>query len=655
MIHKLSRRLPCLLLAVLMIGTMLPVYTFAEDTGTGETAPVTVDITEPTEEVPSPTETVPEETVPEETAPEVTEPVVPPTEPVPPSTEPVPEETVPEETVPEETVPEETVPEVTEPLTPEEELLLKLETMYQDILVRTEKESLSGFCATLVSWEMFLSGVSGEFLRGDGKDQFDNYKDMEKTAGGYYVLPLSAEDYTLEEALMVLTKDGTKDVGPVLVGFEKTRSPEGALYGHTVFIGGIIEGNVYYVESNDYTVAGVEYPEGTPIVCTIDQFVYQYSGWTTLEGVVGFSETRYREECSYIPTDVYIRADAVTELRTEPCLSEVSIWSRYVRTVRTREVFHVNALVRDTEGNYWYQTAQEDPLYLSAENTSLVHSDYSGAEAREIVVPVGMEAGGKFRLSGTVYAGGSTLRMVRAQIFSGPAGEGNLVKNAAVMVDATEYDLKKLTGDLQVRDLEPGVYRCEISAIVRNTFLRDGELKYRSKLVDLWTAEFQVCAENEVSVLQPVFLDLQGGSGAPQQILLEEGAEIPENLIPVRPGYRFDGWCLSEAQEGAVPSDEVTMYAGWIEDTAGMDGWRLVNGQWRCYEDGAAVTGLVFWEGVSYFVMPDGSFHIGWMEWNNKTYYFFENGACACGILTIDGEQYVFDQTGAVSMARVLQ
>ena len=644
MISNLYRRFTCLLLALLMIGAMLPLHTFAEDAGTGEVPPVTEASTEPTEPVP-PVETEPEPT---ETVPVPTEPVAPPTEPVAPPTEVTP---------PAETVPEETVPEVTEPLTPEELLQEELVTMYQDILVRTEKESLSGFCATLVSWEMFLSGVSGEFIRGDGKDQFDNYKDMEKTAGGYYVLALSAENYTLKEALMTITQNGTKDVGRVLIGFEKTRSPEGALYGHTVFIGGIIDGNVYYVESNAYTVAGVEYPEGTPIVCTIDQFVYEYSGWTTFEGAVEFSETRYRDECEFIPTDVYIRTEAVMELRTEPCLPTLSPWSRMVRPVRAREVFRVNALVRDTEGNYWYQTAGENPLYLSADSTSFVQSNYSGMEAQEIIIPAEVEAGEDFLLSGTAYAGDSTLRMVRAQIFSGRAGEGTLIRNAAFMVDTQEFDLEELADELQVRDLETGIYHCVISVIARNTFLRDGELKYRSKLMDLWTAEFRICdgEAEETPVLQPVLLDSRGGTGAPQQILLEEGVEIPETLIPVRSGYRFDGWCQATTEEGQE-SGAASLYASWTGDAAAfVDGWQLVDGQWCCYEDGAAVTGLVSWEGISYFINPDGTFHTGWLDYNKNTYYFFENGAAACGILTVDGEQYVFDQTGAVSVARVLK
>ena len=655
MICNLYRRLACLLLALLMIGSMLPVHTFAEDTGAGDTAPVTEDITEPTEEVP-PAPTVPEETVPEDTVPAPTEPVAPPTEPVAPPTEPV---TQPTEPVvpPEETVPEETVPEVTEPLTPEEELQQQLVTMYQDILVRTEKESLSGFCATLVSWELFLSGVSGEFLRGDGKDQYDNYKDMEKTAGGYYVLPFSAEEYTLKEALLAITQNGTRDVGPVLIGFEKTRSPEGALYGHTVFIGGIIEGNVYYVESNDYTVAGVEYAEGTPVVCTIDQFAYQYSGWTTFEGAIEFSQTRYREECEYIPTDVYIRTDAVTELRTEPCLAEVSPWSRHVRSVRMREMFHVNALVRDTEGSYWYQTAGENPLYLSVENTSLAYSDYSGTEVQEITVPAAVESGSDFLLSGMALAGGSTFRMVRAQVFSGRAGEGTLVKNAAFMVDTPEFELKKLAKELQVRDLEPGVYNVVISAIVRNTFLRDGEMKYRSKLVDLWTAEFQVLApegEEPSVVLLPVILDPQGGSCAAQQILVEPDSQSAPALVPQRAGYRFEGWRQADADEDRE-SDTASMYACWSVDSTGLQGWYYADGLWRCYEDGKAVTGLVSLDGITYCLDSNGTFHTGWLVYNNKSYYFFENGAAACGILTIDGEQYVFDQTGAVSDARVLQ
>lgn len=651
MISNRYRRIICLILALLMICAMLPVYSFAEDTGTGEeTSPVTEPSTEPTEEVPPPTETEPEPTQsspPVETVPEPTETAPPP----PAETEPEPTE----EVIP----PAETVPEVTEPVpeTTEEILKYKLAKMYKQVLDLTGKESLGGLCATLVTWELYISRINRKFVSGDGKDQFDNYRDLDMTTGGYHVLALSAEDYTLEEALLTITCNGTRDAGPVLIGFEKTRSAEGSRYGHTVFIGGIIDGNVYYVESNDYTVAGVVYPEGTPIVCTIEQFANEYAGWATFEGAVEFSQTLYRDVCEIFPTNIYIRADAATDLWTEPCLAEVSPWTDLVRPVRAQEVFHVNGIVRNTEGNYWYRTAGENPLYLSAENTSMVYNDFSGAEACEIVVPAAVEAGGDFKLSGSVLAGDSTLRMVRAQIFSGRAGEGTLVKDAALLTNTHEFELEELGEELQIGDLEPGIYHCVISAIARNSFVGDGEIKYRPKLLDLWTAEFQVYDgedEEPAALLLPLILDSRGGSCTVQQILVEADAQDAPAVVPQRTGYRFDEWqqtAVEEEQEG-VPA---SMYACWSMDTAALEGWCVVDGLWRFYEEGTVVTGMVTLDGITYFVNPDGTLHTGWLEADKKTYYFFENGAAACGVQTIDDEQYFFGQSGAMVAFRFLK
>ena len=655
MISNRYRRIICAVLALLMICAMLPVYSFAEETSTAEeTSPVTEPSTEPVEEVPPPVETEPE---PVETEPEPSQDPPPPaeTEPLPAETEPVPteEEIIPVETVPEETVPEETVPVETEPEpdldTPEGILKHKLAKMYKQVLQLTGKETLDGLCATLVTWELYISRINREFVSGDGKDQFDNYKDLEMTTGGYHVLALSAEDYTLEEALMAITCDGTRDAGPVVIGFEKTKGAAGSRFGHTVFIGGIIDGMVYYVESNDYTVGGVIYPEGTPIVCTIGQFAGEYASWATFEGAVEFSQTLYRDECEVHPTNIYIRADAASELWTEPCQAEVSPWSHLVRPVRVQEVFRVDGIVRNTEGHYWYRTAGENPLYLSAENTSMVYNDFSGVQVCEIAVPSAVETGGELSPSGTVLGGNSTLRMVRAQIFSGHAGEGTLVKNAAVMVNTPEFDLEMLSGELQVRDLEPGIYHCVISATARNSFVEDGEIKYRPKLVDLWTAEFQIYDCEVETLLIPILLDSQGGSCTVQQILVEPDTQVEPAVVPQRTGYRFDGWQQFPAQEGQEGA-AASMHACWSVDTTALEGWHIVDGCWRLYENGAAVTGMVRVEDVTYYVNPDGSLHTGWLETGKKSYYFFENGVAACGIQTIDGEPYIFGQSGALSV-----
>ena len=115
MMFSKTKLLACLCAAGIVVTTMIPSPSYAEEEPQIETTECTQQTQEETEAAETkpaeakPGETVPGETVPGETVPEETMPE----ETVPEET--VPEETVPEETVPEESVPEEAVPEETEP------------------------------------------------------------------------------------------------------------------------------------------------------------------------------------------------------------------------------------------------------------------------------------------------------------------------------------------------------------------------------------------------------------------------------------------------------------------------------------------------------------------------------------------------------------
>lgn len=540
-----------------------------------------------------------------------------------------------------------------------EEVKAQLSRMYNQILDLTQSESLGGLCATLVTWELYIKRINRQFVSGDGKDQFDNYCDMDVTSGGYYVHAYSAEDYTLEEALLKITNNGTRNAYNILIGFEKTRSAAGAQFGHTVFIGGIIDGMVYYVESNDYSVGGVFYTEGTPITCTIRQFAAEYAGWTVFDGAIAFDETNYLDECRIYPTDVYVRVNGDSELRTEPCYEEDSPWSDHVRSVGAGEVFHADALVCDSQGRYWYRAAGEEPVYFPGDNTTMVYSCYDNVAVSGVELPGILEAGCEVETAGTVTSAGSDIRMVRCQVFSGHVGEGKLLYNQVSFTDTTEYDLETLAGRLDFSSLEPGTYHYTISVVAQNSFLKDGALERRTQLKNLWTSEFAVCETLEDGAgLQSISLDANGGDGIVERLVLEEGEEFPAGAVPARSGYSFVGWFQN--RDGRVRGPFLTAtgaepaYAGWSLDTEGFRGWHQVDGVWRFYEDGAAVTGLVQSEGITCYVYEDGSFHTGWLEVDGQTYYFFENGIAARGIVTLDGEEYVFGPDGAVTNAWVL-
>jgi len=165
---------------------------------------------------------------------------------------------------------------------------------YQTALNNTGQTSFEGACAWYVNWQLVILGINANYIGGDGNLEYDNYKDLSESSGGYTITAYPANEYTLSEALNAITANDTIDAYNILIGFEKTieSSGLGEIYGHTCFIHAIIDGNVYFSESYDLTINGQYYTEGSAIICSIQQFCNYYStSWTTLDGVIKFSSS----------------------------------------------------------------------------------------------------------------------------------------------------------------------------------------------------------------------------------------------------------------------------------------------------------------------------------------------------------------------------
>ena len=168
----------------------------------------------------------------------------------------------------------------------------QINNTYTAACAKAGVSSFNGYCAWLVNWELVILGINSSYIGGNGNDEYDNYKDMAKSSGGYYISAYPASSYNLKAALHEITDNGTKDAYNILVGFETGSGNEGALYGHVVFIHGIIDGTVYFCESFNATIGGNYYSEGSVIACSIAAFASYYDSWTTLDGVIHFQEER---------------------------------------------------------------------------------------------------------------------------------------------------------------------------------------------------------------------------------------------------------------------------------------------------------------------------------------------------------------------------
>ena len=94
--------------------------------------------------------------------------------------------------------------------------------------------------------------------------------------------------------------------------------------------------------------------------------------------------------------------------------------------------------------------------------------------------------------------------------------------------------------------------------------------------------------------------------------------------------------------------DGVTAYAQWELVTQGLDGWQFIDGAWRYYEEGIALTGWQEIDGIRYYMQPDGAVSTDWVFVDGELRCFRENGAVVQGWQEIAGNRYYFDKYGAV-------
>lgn len=246
---------------------------------------------------------------------------------------------------------------------PNSALSQEAKQLYKECLYASGRESFRGFCGLMTSYQLWKLGINDSLLIYDGNKQFDAYKNMTVTTGGFTVQVYGADKYTLETALNAITLNGKKDVRNLLVGFQWTSTAAGSIYGHACVINAIEDGVVYYTESFDYVMGRME---GQPIVCTIEQFAAFFAGWTTFEGVIFFGEKQYATSCTSSPINTYLQLRFESNLRSQPCLIGENNCYR-MRTLTAGEVLHATAIYENQDGDLFYRVEEADAVgYVSA-------------------------------------------------------------------------------------------------------------------------------------------------------------------------------------------------------------------------------------------------------------------------------------------------
>ena len=468
-----------------------------------------------------------------------------------------------------------------------DEIKTQVVDTYKGALRKAGVDKFHGYCGWLVNWTLVILGINASYVYGDGNVQFDNYKNLQESTGGYRITPYPASEYTLPGALYRITNDGKRNAYDILIGFEKTPSTAGQKYGHTCFIHAIIDGNVYFCESYNGSFGGKYYSEGNVVVCTIDEFAYHYRN-NTLDGVIHFdkTDTRYLNECSELyPSYGETTAKKDCRIHTLPCNNKTAekygTTSPTLRILDEGEHITIHGIIRNTEKNYWYKASLNDGTegYIFAENTAPMSQLWPYVEGD--IVPDTIS--GSTFLGGSVKAEGSLIESVSAFVCKGTSDWGTRILSSDIdYVNTTNrYSLyqSKVDYSLPFKSLTEygnGTYTIGIGVGVTNYYLDDNyNLDSISWCITAGADTFEFTGGSDTVRNYTVSFDAGGGENAPTEIVAQSGDIITvPSQIPTLWGSNFKGWSTtSDGEPVYQPGDEITvssdltLYAYWASHT----------------------------------------------------------------------------------------
>lgn len=474
---------------------------------------------------------------------------------------------------------------------------------YKKALSGSGKDTLRGYCGLMSSWQLYLMGINEKLIVRDGNDQYDTYCDLETTTGGYLVKAYPAEKYSLEEALNAISKNGTKDVYNLLVGFHWTNTEAGAYYGHALVINAILDGMVYFTEG--YPTAFCPEAGGVNI-CTIREFAADYDAWTIFEGIIHFCGKEYIDYCTQYPSHLFVQGSQPMQVYSQPCLpGESDFTSRPLRSTVAGERFLVTGLMENDRGTFFYRIHDSGTVgYIPAAQTEVLRFNLEDAQVTDVRLPAVPAAGKDCAIGGSIVSRYSLIRAVCLEVQD---DMGQTVFSHWLAKKTGTYDLERDTFDklADFSRLEEGNYTYLIRGDCQNYYLQDGQLCSRTDSAELLREEFSV------------------------------GEPSKHTQTVVQPRARKNGWIYEQG----------TWY--YYEGGTPRTGWFCYQGaDYYLREDGSVTTGWATINGKARFFSDTGVMRTGWIETAQGTQYLLSNGVAACGWRTIEGERYFFNENG---------
>ena len=453
------------------------------------------------------------------------------------------------------------------------------------------KTSFAGFCGLMTSYQLVSIGINDWLESGDGKDLYDLYCDKTVTTGGYYIKAYpSAGEMSLRDTLNMISQDGTRDVYNILLGFERTKTEAGSMFGHACLLNAIIDGTVYWVESFDSSIG----KEGQVMQAPIEVVADYYENYAQFEGAIVFGTGAYADSCDVARTDLVLQTRYESVLRSQPA-PVGQHGSEILRSVAAGERLRATELLTDALGQRYYKiTDAELTGYMAAGACGVIDAGTDSVQLESVTATEEL-------LWGTLYSTGGRITTLRATLAD---QSGAVVVDQTVGCDGYRVDLSAL----EITGLQAGNYtlRLEVSTVCA----ADGALIPR-----LYNGE--ICLPDRGLTV-----------GAEQQ----EPAVRRETSAP-------EGWSLQEGKWYFYENG--TAHTGWL-DYCGV--------RYYLDETGAAVTGWHEADGVQLRFSATGALCTGWLKTEDGMTWRDGNGTAVTDQnIAINGTVYTADATGILT------
>lgn len=528
------------------------------------------------------------------------------------------------------------------------EIKQQIRSAYQRSLSASGRESFNGYCGTLVSWQMFCLGIDRKIYSADGKDQYDLYSAMDMTTGGYRVKSYPASKYTLKEALNAITNNGTINVYNMVVGFEKTNTAAGSIYGHALVVHAILDGIVYFVECYDSAVGGRYWPEGEAISCTIDQFCAYYDRWTVFDGIAYFGLKTYADMCESYACNMQAIVTEDTIVYNEP--GDFGVHDPVeTMSVIAGQWFKVTGLYKTPYGKYWYRVTWSDQVgYIEAEKLMMDNIAAEDVKITGLRVPTNVHQGYSFVVRGTVSAEISQVESVSVTIRS----EDGLTEHVGIAQPKngkTALNSSPINNALPFRKLTAGTYELIVEAVIKIHVLENGELMTKNQTVKLHHSQFKVVTDWDKYCT--VSFDGNGGEADTDQVVLAKGESLGTLPTAHRSGYAFAGWTLDKEGKNPATAETVvnastTLYAQWTQGHTGTDGWQHTENGSHFHDGNSPAEGWVTFGELYFYQYADGTLATGWAWIDGGLRFFNQAGVLITQLQGADGRVYCLNTAG---------